>query len=47
MGSTYELSYFINLKKGTKEKKFLDDIRVRNGNMLVMIERPEESEEEL
>ncbi|MBR3133292.1 MAG: DUF4956 domain-containing protein [Clostridia bacterium] len=47
MGSTYELSYFINLKKGVKEKKFLDDIRVRNGNMLVMIERPEESEEEL
>ena len=47
MGSTYELSYFVNLKKKVKEKKFLDDIRVRNGNMLVMIERPEESEEEL
>ena len=47
MGSTYELSYLINLKKGVKEKAFLDEIRVRNGNMLVMIERVERDEEEL
>ena len=46
MGSTYELSYLINLKKGVKEKAFLDEIRVRNGNMLVMIERVERDEED-
>lgn len=47
MGSTYELSYLVNLKKNIKEKDFLDEIRVRNGNMLVMIERIEYNEEEL
>ena len=47
MGSTYELSYLINLKKDIKEKEFLDEIRVRNANMLVMLERPEVDEEVL
>ena len=47
MGSTYELSYFVSLKNGIKEKDFLDEIRVRNGNMLVMLERNEIGEEEL
>ena len=47
MGSTYELIYIVNLKKDIKEKEFLDEIRVRNGNMLVMIERMQYNEEEL
>ena len=47
MGSTYELIYIINLKKNIKEKEFLDEIRIRNGNMLVMIERMQFDEEEL
>ena len=47
MGSTYELSYMVNLKKNIKEKDFIDEIRVRNGNMLVMLEREELSEVEL
>lgn len=47
MGSTYELTYIVNLKQKVKEKDFLDEIRVRNGNMLVMIERPEIEEEVL
>ena len=47
MGSTYELTYLISLKNGIKEKQFMDDIRVRNGNMTVLLERPEISEEEL
>ena len=47
MGSTYELTYIVNLKKSKKEKEFLDEIRVRNGNMLVMIERVQFNEEEL
>ena len=47
MGSTYELTYLISLKNGIKEKQFMDDIRVRNGNMTVLLERPEISEVEL
>ena len=47
MGSTFELTYRITLKKDVKEKAFLDEIRVRNANMLVMIEREEISEVEL
>lgn len=44
MGSMYELLYDIILKDGIKEKEFLDEIRVRNGNMLVMLERQELNE---
>ncbi len=47
MGSMYELVYSVNMKKDVKEKDFIDEIRVRNGNMLVMLERAEISEEEL
>lgn len=47
MGSMYELQYEVSLKKDIKEKEFLDEIRVRNGNMLVMLERKNLSEEEL
>ncbi|MBQ9657815.1 MAG: DUF4956 domain-containing protein [Clostridia bacterium] len=47
MGSMYELSYNISLKKDAKVKEFMDEIRCRNGNLLVMVERPELSEVEL
>lgn len=47
MGSMYELSYIVNLKKNIQDKEFLDEIRVRNGNMLVMLERMEAVEGEL
>ncbi len=47
MGSTYELTYMLSLKKGVKDKQFMDEIRVRNGNMTVLLERPEISEVEL
>lgn len=47
MGSTYEIVYLVNIKNNIKEKDFLDEIRVRNGNMLVMLEREELSEVEL
>ena len=47
MGSMYELVYEVELKKGQKEKEFIDEIRCRNGNMLVALERPEISEVEL
>ena len=47
MGSMYELVYIVNMKKDQKEKDFMDEIRCRNGNMLVMLERPGVSEVEL
>lgn len=47
MGSMFEISYLVTLKKNINEKEFLDEIRVRNANMLVMLEREEVREEEL
>lgn len=47
MGSMYELVYLVSMKAGQKEKEFLDEIRCRNGNMLVALERQELSEVEL
>lgn len=47
MGSMYELMYIVSMKKDVKEKEFLDEIRCRNANMLVMLERKELSEVEL
>lgn len=47
MGSMYELLYIVSMKKEQKEKDFMDEIRCRNGNLLVMLERPEISEVEL
>lgn len=41
MGSMYELIYYIVLADGKKSKEFIDEIRCRNGNLLVMIERKE------
>ncbi len=37
MGSLFELSYKINMKKDINEKKFIDDLRVRNGNLKIML----------
>lgn len=47
MGSMYELAYIVTMKENVKQKDFIDEIRCRNGNMLVMLERPELSEVEL
>ena len=47
MGSMYELIYAVSMKINLKEKDFLDEIRCRNGNMLVSLERQELSEVEL
>ena len=47
MGSMYELSYVVSMKEKSQEKSFMDEIRCRNGNMLVMLERQELSEVEL
>ena len=39
MGSMYELSYHISLKDDKEEKKMIDEIRCRNGNLIVICGR--------
>ena len=40
MGSLYKLTYDITLKSGVKEKAFLDEIRVKNCNLKVLLSQP-------
>lgn len=40
MGSLYKLTYDVKLKKGIKEKAFLDEIRVKNCNLKVLLSHP-------
>ena len=41
MGSMFRLTYDITLRDATKEKEMIDQIRVRNGNLEVMVSRQE------
>ena len=40
MGSLYDLTYDVKLKRSVKEKDFLDAIRERNMNLKVMLSQP-------
>lgn len=40
MGSMYELTYRVGLKKKANEKEFIDKIRVKNGNLKVALSHP-------
>ena len=40
MGSLYDLTYDIKFKNGVKEKEFLDEIRVKNCNLKVLLSQP-------
>ena len=42
MGSMYELSYIVTLKDLKEEKKFIDDLRVKNGNLKIMLSQSTE-----
>ncbi len=44
LGSLYELKYDITLKSGVGEKEFIDNLRVRNGNLKISIHKTEEGE---
>ena len=44
MGAMYELSYIVSLKNDTNEKKFLDDLRVRNGNLNIILSKNSDDE---
>ena len=41
MGTLYELTYLVYLKNGINEKKFMDEIRTRNGNLTVIMSKQE------
>lgn len=41
MGTLFELTYHIYLKNGVNEKKLMDDIRCRNGNLTVILSKYE------
>lgn len=40
MGSLYKLTYDVTIKRGVKEKDFLDEIRVKNCNLKVLLSHP-------
>lgn len=45
MGSMFDLKYRITLSKGIDEKKFIDELRVKNGNLKIILTHPlEESD---
>ena len=46
MGSMYEINYRIKLQNEKDEKKFLDEIRMRNGNLTVICGRCDVNEAE-
>lgn len=39
MGSLFELSYVVNEKNNINEKEFIDELRVRNGNLKIILSR--------
>ena len=45
MGSLYKLTYDVTMKSGVKEKAFLDEIRVKNCNLKVLLSHPCQEEE--
>ena len=47
MGSMFKVYYQINLKNPKDEKKLIDDIRIRNGNLEVSIQRIDYKKSEL
>lgn len=37
MGSLYELTYELSLKNNIKQKEFIDELRIRNGNLKIVL----------
>ncbi|MGM9882151.1 MAG: DUF4956 domain-containing protein [Bacilli bacterium] len=44
MGSLFELSYIVELKEKVSEKAFIDDLRVKNGNLKITLSHSLEEE---
>ena len=47
MGSLYELQYEIQMKEEKKEKEMIDELRCRNGNLIITCGHFPDSREEL
>ena len=47
LGSMFEIQYHITLKDGTKEKKMIDALRCRNGNLSVIVAKRQAMSDEL
>lgn len=47
MGSLFELTYQVRLKASESSKQFLDDIRIKNGNLNIILTRAELTKDEL
>ena len=41
MGSMFRLTYHVTLRDRLKEKEFIDQLRVRNGNLEIMVSKQE------
>ena len=47
MGSLYEITYSVTLKKDIDEKDFIDDLRIRNGNLKIILYKKDLEKEAL
>jgi len=47
MGSLFELTYIVKLKGEVNEKEFIDKIRIKNGNLKVLLSHPLDESEAL
>jgi len=47
LGSMFELLYEVTLRDAAQEKRFLDELRVRNGNLNILLSRTPGNSEEL
>ena len=45
MGTMFELTYNVFMKSGTDEKAFIDDLRMRNGNLNIILGYAETNQE--
>ena len=40
MGSLFELTYLVNVKNNINEKEFIDKLRIKNGNLKIVLSKP-------
>ena len=45
LGSLFELTYLITIKKDINEKEFIDELRTRNGNLKIVLTHPIDNNE--
>jgi len=45
LGSLFEITYRLNMKKDIDEKEFIDDLRCKNGNLKIILTQPIENNE--